>query len=622
MLRRFFASLILPFTFSVAAAEAPADLARQVQGIFREKCAACHSPNSTENSAKKKWLGPDHIAELTPKYVPKGIKAENDAEFWQIVGVKKEMPPEPEPGEKAKGVPLTNPEIEIIRSWLRAGAPQPVEPIASAPRMHISDEQVLTLIHQDLLNLKSDRKRRNTRYITLTHFHNNLNEKEAQIEEYRQGVRKLLNSLTWMPDLVKPQAIDPERTIYRINLLDLDWTPEQWEELVAAYPYGIDYKDQLTTVLRTLTGSKLCALRGDWFAFAASQPPFYHSLLGLPEGETSLTKLEQRLNVKRIHNIQNGRADRAAIGNGHSGVSANNRLVERHTAAYGAYWLSYDFDKKVGSADLLANPLGPPDVFGGSHVFKHAGGEVIFNLPNHLQGYLLVNSSGNRLDIAPPFVHDLENERDSGQIINGVSCINCHYAGMRSVQNELLTTDKDQMAAFNRGEVEFIRELYPSAEDFKKRLNNDEQTFRKVLADLGISDPRAFTLAGEPIHVLVERFRRNVNLDSAAAEVGLTADEFKQRLSGDPTLRGFLTRFTGGLIARETFIDDFDRIVTGAGIGKHLDFKPVAMTAAKTPDEIIINSIGMKASQDLNDVQLFKIQPTTFLYVADSTLPQ
>ncbi len=36
----------------------------------------------------------------------------------------------------------------------------------------------------------------------------------------------------------------------------------------------------------------------------------------------------------------------------------------------------------------------------------------------------------------------------------------------------------------------------------------------------------------------------------------------------------------------------------------------------------IINSIGMEASQDLNDVKLFKIQPTTFLYVADTTLPQ
>ncbi len=40
------------------------------------------------------------------------------------------------------------------------------------------------------------------------------------------------------------------------------------------------------------------------------------------------------------------------------------------------------------------------------------------------------------------------------------------------------------------------------------------------------------------------------------------------------------------------------------------------------PNGNIINSIGMTASQDMNNVRLFKIQPTTFLYVADSTMPQ
>jgi LPS export ABC transporter protein LptC len=39
------------------------------------------------------------------------------------------------------------------------------------------------------------------------------------------------------------------------------------------------------------------------------------------------------------------------------------------------------------------------------------------------------------------------------------------------------------------------------------------------------------------------------------------------------------------------------------------------------PNGNIINSIGMAASQDLDDIKLFKIQPTTFLYVADSTMP-
>lgn len=53
--------------------------------------------------------------------------------------------------------------------------------------------------------------------------------------------------------------------------------------------------------------------------------------------------------------------------------------------------------------------------------------------------------------------------------------------------------------------------------------------------------------------------------------------------------------------------------------GKFTTDKPVYI---HNHDGSIINSIGMTASQDLNDIMLFKIQPTTFLYVADSTMPE
>ena len=86
-----------------------------------------------------------------------------------------------------------------------------------------------------------------------------------------------------------------------------------------------------------------------------------------------------------------------------SGVSSQNRLVERHPALYGAYWKSYDFSKNDGTANLFRFPLGP--VFAGNpfpdQAFEHAGGEIIFNLPNGLQGYLLVDAKGKRIDAGP-----------------------------------------------------------------------------------------------------------------------------------------------------------------------------------------------------------------------------
>ena len=47
--------------------------------------------------------------------------------------------------------------------------------------------------------------------------------------------------------------------------------------------------------------------------------------------------------------------------------------------------------------------------------------------------------------------------------------------------------------------------------------------------------------------------------------------------------------------------------------------KPVSI---HKPNNEIIDGIGMSAHQDLKDVTIFKIQPNTRLYVADSTLPQ
>ena len=127
----------------------------------------------------------------------------------------------------------------------------------------------------------------------------------------------------------------------------------------------------------------------DWFIATASTPPLYHELLSLPLTDRDL---ETRLEVDVARNITNApgvRVWRAGFNN--SGVSTNNRVVERHTSRYGAYWKSYDFAGSVGAQNILTHPLN----------FTHDGGEVIFNLPNGLQGYYLANASGFRLDDAP-----------------------------------------------------------------------------------------------------------------------------------------------------------------------------------------------------------------------------
>src|SRR4029077_1062992 len=115
-----------------------------------------------------------------------------------------------------------------------------------------------------------------------------------------------------------------------------------------------------------------------WFAFTVSQPPLYYSVLKLPNTFQELTR-EQGINVEA--DIRNFVAQRAAFQ--HSGVSQNNRLIERHPSRSGYFWTSYDFSGNRDRQNLFEFRLGP----GGNGVFRHDGGETLFSLPNGFQGY-------------------------------------------------------------------------------------------------------------------------------------------------------------------------------------------------------------------------------------------
>ena len=171
-------------------------------------------------------------------------------------------------------------------------------------------------------------------------------------------------------------------------------------------------------------------LRADWFVAVAARPPLYNVLLQLP---IDAATLEAQLKVDVPDDFRRNRLDRAGFLK--SGVSEQNRLIERHDAAYGAYWRSYDF-KKAGEdrADLIKSPLGPRfpgNPFPDSVAFAPDGGEIIFNLPNGLQGYLLVNGKGERIDQGPiEVVSDVNKTSGSNVIVNGLSCMACHQRGM------------------------------------------------------------------------------------------------------------------------------------------------------------------------------------------------
>src|SRR5690606_38606847 len=90
-------------------------------------------------------------------------------------------------------------------------------------------------------------------------------------------------------------------------------------------PYGIERGLAEEPIIRALTGSAQAYVRSDWFSFAASQGFLYNTILGIPR---TRAELERQLGININDNIRRGRVVRAATVT--SGVSANNRMVERH----------------------------------------------------------------------------------------------------------------------------------------------------------------------------------------------------------------------------------------------------------------------------------------------------
>lgn len=166
-----------------------------------------------------------------------------------------------------------------------------------------------------------------------------------------------------------------------------------------------------------------------------------------------------------------------------SGVSGQNRLVERTPAAHGAYWKSYDFKPGRKRGKLTRFPLGPRNLFGNRphpfdrQAFDHDGGEIIWHLPNGLQGYMLIDAEGTRIDEGPiDVVSDALKTSGTPAIVNGLSCMACHKHGMIPFQDSI----RDHSAVFGVAQRK-VQELYPPAAVMEPLVEQDREQFMDAL---------------------------------------------------------------------------------------------------------------------------------------------
>jgi hypothetical protein len=510
------------------------NIVQDATDVLAENCYACHGQGGSASG------GFDYVRD-TERLITTGKIVPGDAAgspLFQRMETRS-MPPagvEPRPSDD---------DVELIQIWIDETL---VTEDPDPGRTFVTIDDEFAAMKDDVLLLPASR-RRFIRYISLTHLYN-ANVLDEELETHRRAISKLINMLSWAPIVAAPVPIDsPRNTIFRIDLTDYAWdngssqdVSPLWDTLIDANPYAVlpvDTPDALEVITQTRT--PVPWVRGDWFASTAARAPLYYELLMLPdtidELESSLLLVDTASTIERLTAVRSGFNE--------SGVSTNNRIIERHTTVFGAYWKSYDFSANIGLQNIFEHPLGPGD---DPADFQSAGGEMIWELPNDLQAYFLADAEGTRIDEAP-----IEIVSDPGQpdraVVGGLSCISCHSEGYIAKRDEIRANVEANEDAFTTADFERIMGLYVEPSTFDALLEGDKDRFGDALLRTGNSaaDP-------DPILSLSREFESNLDRRRAAAELGMTREQLSDALE-DEDVADLLSalRSDSGTIQREVF---------------------------------------------------------------------
>ncbi len=560
---KYISLVILTFVIlGFSTAHAQDNLAQEVYTIFQQNCLGCHG----EHGAFTEDLIIDRAALIASgTIVPRNPNA--SAFLTRLI---EDTPTKP---RMPWGLPaLSDDAIETIRRWIQAGAP---DWEVQYDVDFITTDTMLGTIQAHLGTLSAF-DRPFARYFTLTHLYNAGESPEA-LDAYKIALSKLVNSLSWGFEIINPQPIDLGETIFYVDLRDYEWDirNEAWTQIEREYPYSIAFNPEtqagLHEKLVTLREEMDCEVpfvHVDWFLANASLPPLYHEILDLPETDR---ELERELSIDVERNLQSAPGVRVwRAGFNDSGVSNNNRVVERHTSRYGAYWKSYDFAGSVGTQNIFTHPLS----------FEADGGEVVFNLPNGLQGYYISDASGNRIDEAPTDI--VSNPAASNPAVrNGLSCIGCHTEGMKTFEDEVRAVivqgpdgpTKDQGLR-----------LYVEQSVMDALVAEDTERYREALEATG------GVFGGiEPVHRFYEEYQGPVDAAHAAAAVGLETEVFLQEISDKQRLRslGLAGLLDGGDVSRDAWTSSFTEVISALNSPDDTVTPPVDPGADLRPGDLV-----------------------------------
>lgn len=242
-------------------------------------------------------------------------------------------------------------------------------------------------------------------------------------------------------------------------------------------------------------------------------------------------------------------------------VDAGQRQVTMTAAAIAAIGNNQITFNGINTKNLFQVPLLAET--GGQENFTHDASEVIYTLPNGLQGYALFDAKGARQNEAPITVVADNKSPVTPIIINAISCTRCHSAGLISMQDQILDHVNANAAQFNPvSDVQLVQQLYHNSASNQAIFAADRKTFARAMNTIGVDAQDA-----DPITQVTDQLQLNWDAQRAAAFLFLTKEEFAQALNTSPTAKNQIGQLlTGGTVTFQQFTLVIQQLIKDAAL--------------------------------------------------------
>jgi mono/diheme cytochrome c family protein len=531
----------------------PAALAKAAaENVLKSNCGQCHGTQLTPLTAQ---AGMNYINNIDQLVANGKIIPLNSAGSLVIQRMQKgEMPP------PTSGLPpVTEADINTVAQYIDNPRFWPTyTPADCTSKNQLTDfDQLFRTINQDLIVADAN-DAQFYRYIALSNRFNAGVCADKALDQDRQALVKMVNMLS---DDAKPGRvvpIDQNQTIFRIDLRDFNWQnpvvvngqnfTDVWEATAANNPFNVQWVGDDANIAIATSHTNFPFQMSDMMMRNNTIGNVYYGIIGVDINQNVNDFIANVLQV----NVNDDLLQRTQVraGTTKSRVSRQDRLVQRDDLVLqpGALWQSFDFEANDANQSIFQDPFN----------FVAGGSEVIFTRPNGMMGFLIADANGvlqQDSDIL------LDTSQNNFKAVTSISCSNCHASGFIPVVDEVkqvaLSNARD--IGLNQDQVEELQEIYVDPATFAKQVTDDNTLYQTALSRVALP-----TQGVDPVSAIWLQFDADVNLNTAAGDLGLLPSDLKDNL--DLVNPALSVLRTGGQIDRDDFtalyIDSLCRLST------------------------------------------------------------